>query len=238
MLLADEIQRVFECLPDTFRLIGEVLYATGLRVEELLGARVRDLESDGWCFVVRDSKGESLRRLRLPQRIRDALADHLVKLKRWHTKEVDRGGSEADLSQCTAAESLPSGCRWGWQFIFPSIHKMMNSESGRLVHMPLDAATVQLAFAAAGRAAGLINTVHAQSLRHAFAAEYLTRGRPIEDLQFLLGHSSPVITLRYVEVLRAAKGRSNEASVCVPSHEHNRQPNQKVDTAMAALAFA
>ena len=62
--------------------------------------------------------------------------------------------------------------------------------------------------AQAGRAAGLAKRVHAHALRHAFAVAYLAKGRPLADLQALLGHANSATTRRYIEVLQAATSRT------------------------------
>lgn len=205
LLSPSEIHRVFEHAPGAFRLIGETLYATGLWLEELLAVRVRDVEADGWCLVVRDARGEPLRRLRLPRHVRDGLMGHMARLQQWHGQELQRGGGEVDRVPAGNAEPSSAGRRWCWQYVFPSARLVTDTETGRKVHAPLEAARVQAMLAEAGRLAGLAKAVHAQALRHAFAVAYLDKGRPQADLQRLLGHTNPATTKRYVEVLQAAR---------------------------------
>lgn len=188
LLTPAEIHRVFGQTPGAYRFIGEVLYATGMRVEELLAVRVRDVEADGWCLLVRDVEEAVVRRLRLPRGLRDGLREHLARLQQWHTQEHAQGRVE----------------RWSMQYIFPSARRLRDTRSGGWVRPHLEAATVQAMLAKAGQAAGLAKPVHAQALRHAFAVRYLSQGRPLIDLQRLMGHRNPATTRRYVEVLKAA----------------------------------
>ena len=205
LLSAAEIQRVFEHLPGAFRLMAEVLYATGLRLEELLAMRVRDVESDGWCLVVRDRQGGLVRRLRLPRRLSEALAAHMARLQQWHEQELQRGGGEVELSAVVAVTHPLAGYRWCWQYLFPSTRKVADPETGRLLHTHLEPTRVQFMLASAGQTARLSKSVHAHALRHAFATAYLAKGRPLTDLQLLLGHTNFATTQRYVEVLQAAQ---------------------------------
>jgi integrase len=235
-----DIHRVFEHTPGAFRLIGEILFATGMRLEELLTSRVRDVEADGWCLVVRDDRSEPVRRLRLPQRLRDGLMDHLARLQKWHEQELQRGGGEVDLSLVGPVTHPLAGRRWCWQYVFPSARTVADPETGRTVHTHLEASTVQAILAEAGQAAGLAKPVHAPALRHAFAVEYLGKGRPLADLQYLLGHTNPATTQRYVEVLQAARDqvrRSNPFATPVRKAVYSRLPVQPLlglDLAMAS----
>ena len=207
LLSQEEIQRVFWHTPGAFRLVGEILFATGMRLEELLAIRVRDVDADGWCLVVRDAKGDLVRRLRLPARLRDGLQAHLLRLQAWHSQEMSRGGGEVELKGVETQEHPLAGRRWCWQYVFPSADSKVDPATGRAVRAHLETARVQAVLAEAGRAAGLAKPVHAQTLRHAFALQYLNKGRPLTDLQRLLGHTNPATTQRYVEVLQAADHR-------------------------------
>ncbi len=198
LLSPSEIQCVCWHTPGAYRLIAEALYATGLRLEELLEIRVRDVEADGWCLLVRDAEDGVVRRLLLPRGLRDGMREHLNRLQQWHSQELAQGRAE----------------RWSMQYIFPSARRMRDTQTGAWVRPHLEAATVQAMLAKAGQAAGLTKPVHAQGLRHAFAVRYLTQGRPLTDLQLLMGHRNPDTTRRYVEVLQeAARLRSEPANV-------------------------
>lgn len=199
LLSPSEIQRVCWHTPGAYRLMAEVLYATGLRLEELLETRVRDVESDGWCLLVRDEDGAVVRRLRLPRGLRDGLQEHLGRLQQWHQQEHARGRVE----------------RWSEQYIFPSARQLRDRETGAWIRPHLEATAVQAMLARAGQAAGLSKPVHAQGLRHAFAVRYLAQGRPLSDLQRLLGHRDPATTRRYVEVLQEAV-RTRDGATSLP----------------------
>lgn len=207
LLQPTQIQRMLGCAPGAFRLIGELLYATGMRLEELLQARVRDVEAEGWCWVVRNERGEVVRRLRLPARLREAVQQHLNLLQQWHRHALAKGEGEVELGTEVAETGPGMGRRWCWQYVFPSARLVPDARSQRKVHTHLESLEVQGRLAEAGRAAGLSQPVHAQALRHAFAAHYLENKRPLEDLQRLLGHRTLDTTRRYVEVLQAALDR-------------------------------
>jgi len=60
------------------RLIGELLYGTGLRVIEALRLRVKDLGFAKSEILVRDGKGKKDRQTMLPRSLSAVLSAHLV----------------------------------------------------------------------------------------------------------------------------------------------------------------
>lgn len=240
MLLAeDELQALFCNLRGAYRLMAEILYATGSRLEELLAVRVRDVECEGWCLVVRGVGGVGDRRLRLPRRLRDGLLAHLGRLQAWHQQELARGGGEvAEVPDQSGGHPL-GGRRWCWQFVFPSTREHVDETTGRKVRSHLDPGAVQAMLGQGGRAAGLAKPVHAQALRHAFALNYLEKGRPLPDLQRLLGHANLATTMRYVEVLRMATRQGSPSDLpAADQGPGGRWAGRAVEGALFRMAMA
>lgn len=69
---------------------------------------------------------------------------------------------------------------------------------GREVSTPLSVPSVQKAFTAAKRRAGIDKVGGIHALRHAYATHQLEAGMPVHQLQRLLGHQDIHSTLRYV----------------------------------------
>lgn len=221
LLSPQELVSLFPQLPGAYRLMAELLYATGMRLEELLQLRVRDVEGDGWCVVVREEDALRSRRLRLPRRLRDALSVHLERRHHEHQQELARGGGEASGGD---AEAFPgAGRRWCRQFVFPAADDRWDPVAGRRLRCSLEPPVFQSVLGEAARKAGLNKPVHAQALRHAFTLQYLTRGRPLPDLQRLLGHANLATTYRYVEVLQAAQVVGPKAGAKVGPVVHAKQ---------------
>jgi site-specific recombinase XerD len=55
--------------------------------------------------------------------------------------------------------------------------------------------------------AGLVDGAHAHALRHAHAVELSLRGMPLPVIQNQLGHSSPLVTVRYLRSLGIDESR-------------------------------
>ncbi len=149
----------------------EVLYATGLRVSELVALPLSAARRDARMIVVR-GKGNKERLVPLNEPSRQAMADYLA-----------------------AAEALKPekkknavGSKW----LFPSF-----GESGHLTRQHFARDLKELA-ASAGLAARLVSP---HVLRHAFASHLLHNGADLRIVQTLLGHTDISTTQIYTHVV-------------------------------------
>ena len=99
VLTRDEVSRVLARLDGVHRLIGALLYGTGLRIMEAMRLRVKDVEFSRREILVRDGKGNKDRVTMLPVRLLGPLREQIE-----HARELHRG----DLADGFGAVSLPS----------------------------------------------------------------------------------------------------------------------------------
>ena len=78
VLSREEIAAVLKQLTGTMRLIVMLLYGTGVRIEERVDFRVKDLDFDRQQIVVRQGKGRNDRVTMLPAAAREVLTKHLA----------------------------------------------------------------------------------------------------------------------------------------------------------------
>jgi integrase/recombinase XerD len=149
----------------------EVLYATGLRVSELVALPLSAARRDARMIVVR-GKGNKERLVPLNEASRQAMADYLaaVEAQKPETKK-------------NAAVS-----KW----LFPSF-----GESGHLTRQHFARDLKELA-AASGLAPRLVSP---HVLRHAFASHLLHNGADLRIVQTLLGHTDISTTQIYTHVI-------------------------------------
>jgi integrase/recombinase XerD len=149
----------------------EVLYATGLRVSELVALPLSASRRDVRMIVVR-GKGDKERLVPLNAASRQAMADYLAAMEAL--KEAK--GKNAGVS------------KW----LFPSF-----GESGHLTRQHFARDLKELA-AAAGLAPRLVSP---HVLRHAFASHLLHNGADLRIVQTLLGHTDISTTQIYTHVV-------------------------------------
>jgi integrase/recombinase XerD len=149
----------------------EVLYATGLRVSELVALPRSAARNDSRMIVVR-GKGDKERLVPLNDASRQAMADYLAATQ---ALETDR-------------KKKASGSKW----LFPSF-----GESGHLTRQHFARDLKELA-AASGLAPRLVSP---HVLRHAFASHLLHNGADLRIVQTLLGHTDIATTQIYTHVV-------------------------------------
>lgn len=150
----------------------ELLYATGMRVSELVSLPVAAARGDPRMLLIR-GKGDKERMVPLSPPARTALAEWLV----------ERGAVEADK----VANGTPES-----RFLFPS-----RGKSGYLTRHRFYLLIKEIAVAAGVSPAKV--TPH--TLRHAFATHLLANGADLRSIQTLLGHADVATTEIYTHVL-------------------------------------
>jgi integrase/recombinase XerD len=149
----------------------EVLYATGLRVSELVALPLTASRRDARMIVVR-GKGNKERLVPLNEASRQAMADYLAAME----------------AQKPPGKKAAPASKW----LFPSF-----GESGHLTRQHFARDLKELA-AAAGLAPRLVSP---HVLRHAFASHLLHNGADLRIVQTLLGHTDISTTQIYTHVV-------------------------------------
>jgi integrase/recombinase XerD len=149
----------------------EVLYATGLRVSELVSLPLSASRRDTRMIVVR-GKGDKERLVPLNDASRQAMADYLAAVQ----------------TLTSAKKKSIDSSKW----LFPSF-----GESGHLTRQHFARDLKELA-AAAGLAPRLVSP---HVLRHAFASHLLHNGADLRIVQTLLGHTDISTTQIYTHVV-------------------------------------
>ena len=160
----------------------EILYATGLRVSELVGLPLSALSRDGVMLVVR-GKGDKERMVPLSEPAKDAVDAYLAVRETF----IPKGRMSASARNR----------------LFPS-----RSRDGHLTRARLAQLLKDLAIEAGLPP----NRVSPHVLRHSFASHLLAHGADLRSLQQMLGHADIATTQIYTHVLdERLKALVNEA---------------------------
>lgn len=176
-----EVDRLLEAARQTGRspadrirntCLMELLYATGMRVTELVSLPVSSARGDPRMLLVL-GKGGKERMVPLSPPARDALAIWLEERDKAEDASVEKGGSRS-------------------KFLFPS-----RGKSGHLTRHRFFLLVKELAVQ--GGVSPEKVTPH--TLRHAFATHLLANGADLRSIQTLLGHADIATTEIYTHVL-------------------------------------
>jgi integron integrase len=207
VLTREEVARVLGFLRGTPRLVGVLLYGSGLRVTECLMLRVKDLDLERLEATVRRGKAGKDRVTVIPETALVALQEHLERVKALHGRDSANGGGWVELPEGLDAKYRNAGSSWPWQWVFPARRSYRDSESGRVCRHHLHESVVQRAMTAAVRASEIGKRASCHTLRHSFATHLLESGYDIRTVQELLGHRDVSTTMIYTHVLnRGGRG--------------------------------
>jgi integrase len=120
VLTRDEVVRVLRQLQGTPRLVGFLLYGSGIRLIECLTLRVKDLDLDRGELLVRRGKAGKDRMTVVPDTLRLPLREHLGRVKLMHDRDLGRGDRVAELPGGLEAKYPKAAWSWAWQWVFPA----------------------------------------------------------------------------------------------------------------------
>ena len=207
VLTRAETAALLVALCGTHRLVGELLYGTGMRILEALRLRVKDVDFGRREILIRNGKGAKDRVTMLPDRLRMRLREQVASAQRLHEMDV-RAGFGAVSMPLALARKYPSAAReWCWQYVFPADRRSIDPRTDITRRHHVSDQSFQRAMREALRASGIAKPATPHTLRHSFATHLLEVGSDIRTVQELLGHSDVSTTMIYTHVLnRGGRG--------------------------------
>jgi integron integrase len=206
VLSVNEVDLVLRQLGGVKRLIGMVLYGSGVRLLEALTLRVKDVDFDRRALIVRGGKGDKDRLTVFPSSLQELVRQHLTRVKRLHQSDLAGGGGSVALPGAFGRKSPSAARSWEWQWVFPATSTYIDRETGERRRHHLHESAVQRAMKEAVLRAGIGKRATCHTLRHCFATHLLEQGYDIRTVQALLGHADVSTTMIYTHVLQRGPG--------------------------------
>jgi integrase len=178
------------------RLIVRMLYGCGLRVNEPLNLRIKDVDFENSRLVIREAKRHKDRVVALPCSLVEDLREQVRVARRFYELDQVRR-VPVPLPGLLSRKYRNAPFSWSWYWVFPSARPCEHPRTGEVVRWRVHEANVQLAVreSAARMSLGVITPHH---LRHAYGTHALEMGNSIKAIQNAMGHESMETTAGYL----------------------------------------
>ena len=201
VLTKDEVQKVLANLTGIYQLIVYLMYGCGLRMNEALSLRIKDVDFGFDKIYIWDSKSLTDRTLPLPQAIKQRLLAQVDYVAQIHKKDLEDGFGSVYMPYALEKKYPKAQLETKWQFLFPmtNVSKDPRSEIVRRHHV--HAKTLGRNIKIASQKASVHKRVTSHVFRHSYATHLLQAGIDLRSIQELLGHKSVETTMIYTHVV-------------------------------------
>jgi integron integrase len=203
VLTQEEVQSILYHMSGIYKLMLSLMYGCGLRMNELLRLRIKDIDFGFDNVYIWDSKSLKDRVVPLPQKIKEELRVHIEAVKKIHDQDLAQGYGETVLPNGLERKYPNASKEFKWQYLFP-MHTISTDPITKkeMRHHILDQ-TFGKNITKAAQKAIIPKKVSAHTFRHSYATHLLLNGIDIRTIQELLGHKNLEMTMIYTHVVKA-----------------------------------
>ncbi|TKI70283.1 integron integrase [Sulfurimonas crateris] len=201
VLTKEEVQNILENVTGVYQLLVSLMYGCGLRMNEALNLRIKDIDFGFDKVYIWDSKSLKDRTVPLPLKLKQRLLAQVDYVETIHKKDLKDGYGSVFLPFALEKKNPQAKHETKWQFLFPmnNVSKDPRSETVRRHH--IHPATLGRNIKIASQKAGIHKRVTSHIFRHSYATHLLQAGIDLRSIQELLGHKSVETTMIYTHVV-------------------------------------
>lgn len=220
VLSVREINAIFDNLTGTYRLMAKLTYGCGLRLQECVRLRIKDLDTERGMIIVRSGKGDKDRRTVFPVSLKKDIAKHIEEIRKLYDEDRAHKVSGVHLPDALERKYANAGTEWAWFWLFPAKSLSVDPRTVTVRRHHVLPQSLQKAFKTAALKAQVAKQASVHTLRHSFATHLLENGYDIRTVQELLGHQSLQTTMIYTHVAtKNILGVKSPLDECAPVNQ-------------------
>ena len=201
VLTKDEVKLVIENLKGIYKLITMLMYGCGLRMNEVIRLRVKDIDLGFDKVCIWDSKSLQDRVVPLPLKIKQRIEVQLEAVHELHEKDIKDGFGAVYLPYALEKKYKNSQFETKWQYLFPAINISIDPRTKVKRRHHIAAGNLGRNIKVASQKTNLNKRVTSHIFRHSYATHLLQAGIDLRSIQELLGHKSVETTMIYTHVV-------------------------------------
>ena len=210
VLSIDEVKLIISNISGIYQVMLKLLYGCGLRLNELLNLRIKDIDFSYNKVYIWDSKSQKDRTVPLPLKIKDELKLQIQKVKEIHKQDLKDGYGTVELPYSLEKKFPKAKWETKWrvtpqlrgQYLFPMAKVSKDPRSSIFRRHHILEKTLSRNIRNSVNKCNILKRVSAHTFRHSYATHLLQIGTDIRSIQELLGHKSIETTMIYTHVIK------------------------------------
>lgn len=196
----EEVRKVLDNLRGVYLLQAQLMYGCGLRLDECMSLRIKDIDFSMGRIHLWTTKGSKARLVPLPTVLIEPLQNQIACVRRLHVSDTRNNVARVPLPNAFARKAKNAQKEFSWYFLFSSRQLSTCPETGRLGRYHQDESNIGREIKRAAGKAGITKRVTPHTFRHSFATHLLQAGTDLKTIQELMGHTDIRTTEIYLHV--------------------------------------